>query len=184
MPNPRYLANAKASPAGRRLIEAASDIALIAAPLLLNPALCAIWYPSFMGYCPQPRYRRLCPGGSFAAALDLGLQIAAAPAHHAIFRGIGLRLRVRCGIVLALSEKSRVRIWKPPCRALDRETTRTSGFDPTLPWRLESDPGFFSELMRHTNSSRALMAMPSGTRGKIIEIPQILIVNSMSLAGP
>jgi hypothetical protein len=38
-------------------------------------------------------------------------------------------LWVRCGIVLASSEKSRFRIWKPRCRALDRETTRSSGFD-------------------------------------------------------
>jgi len=38
--------------------------------------------------------------------------------------------RVRCGIVLAFSEKSRFRIWKPPCRAWDREKTGRSAFDP------------------------------------------------------
>jgi hypothetical protein len=43
------------------------------------------------------------------------------------------RLRVRCGIGSALSRKSRYRIWKLPCRTWDREKTKTSGIDPSLP---------------------------------------------------
>ena len=38
-----------------------------------------------------------------------------------------------CGIVSALSAKSRFRIWKLPCRAWGREKTEMTGIDPYRP---------------------------------------------------
>jgi hypothetical protein len=41
-----------------------------------------------------------------------------------------VRGRVKCGIVFALSEKSRFGIWKPPWRTWDCEKAATAAFDP------------------------------------------------------